>query len=97
MYMITFSSFASTCILLIFGKVPLSYAFWCAIPCSVGLILGQLTIGKAVKKYNKQSLVTTTFAIFMFVCFVSGAGSSIYDLYQLYMADIDVTKGGSIC
>ena len=67
MYMIMFSAAASTCLLLIFGQVNVSYVLYLAVSCGIGVILGMYFIGGLLKKWKRQSIVMICLALILTV------------------------------
>lgn len=57
MYMIMYSSAASTIIYLTYGTLDTNFAVWLSFWSSVGIVIGNSVISTIVKSYKRQSLL----------------------------------------
>lgn len=63
MYMIMFSSFLNTLTFYLFKLLPVDYALWLGLWCSIGIYIFLAIVGKIVKKYDRQSIVVFILAL----------------------------------
>ena len=80
MYMILFSSAASTTLLLIFGQVNVEYVLYMAVSCGIGVFLGMYFIGGLLKKWNRQSIVMICLAV---ILTIATGFSGVMNIIQL--------------
>ena len=97
MYMIMFSASASTCLLLIFGQVNVTYVLYLAISCGIGVILGMYFIGKLIKRWGRQSIVAISLAFILVVALGFSGVLNISNLIQRKSQGLDITTGGNLC
>jgi uncharacterized membrane protein YfcA len=62
MYMILYSSTASTVIYFTYGALDLPYAAWISLWCSLGVLIGASLFERIFKRYNRQSLIVFVLA-----------------------------------
>jgi uncharacterized membrane protein YfcA len=53
MYMIMYSSAASTIVYLTYGQLNLPFSFWLSFWCSMGIIIGISLINHIIKQYKR--------------------------------------------
>lgn len=64
MYMIMFSSGASTLMYLSYGSLNLTFGIWLSFWCSLGIIAGVTIVNHLIKLYGRQSILVF-FLVFM--------------------------------
>ena len=57
MYMIMFSTFASSVIYISYGALNLKFALWLGLWSIVGSISGMILVDNLIRKYNRQSIL----------------------------------------
>ena len=82
LYLIIWSSGASSFMFLIFGKLNLMYMLWVALFTAVGVVLGLFVMNKIMQKYKRPSLVAFALAIAILISFIFSVVSSIRSLKE---------------
>jgi uncharacterized membrane protein YfcA len=75
MYMIMFSTTASSVIYILYKILELDYAIWIGLWCSCGSLLGIILLEKINKKLNRQS------PIVMVLAFVLGLSAILVPIF----------------
>ena len=57
MYMIMFSSAATTIIYLVYGQLDIPFSIWLSFWCSMGIVAGISAINHIIKQYKRQSVL----------------------------------------
>ena len=57
MYMVLYSSTASTVIYFSYGALDLTFGVWISFWCSVGVLIGAALFDRLLKKLNRQSII----------------------------------------
>lgn len=57
MYMIMFSTGASTMMYLSYGGLNLTFAIWLSFWCSFGIMIGVTLVNLLIKRYKRQSMI----------------------------------------
>lgn len=97
MYMIMFSSLASSTLLLIFGQVNIPYVLYLAISCGIGVFIGMYFIGKLLKKWKRQSIVAICLAVILTIATGLAGYGNITNLMQQRDNGLDIFTGDSLC
>ena len=97
MYMIMFSSAASCCLFLIFGKLNVTFSLWMAIYSGIGVLFGMYYMGKIMKKYKRPSLVSVVLSISLCIATGFSAYTNIKMLVKQKAAGLDIYSGEDIC
>ena len=97
MYMIMFSSAASCCLFLIFGKLNVKFSLWMAIYSGIGVLFGMYYMGKIMKKYKRPSLVSVVLSISLCIATGFSAYTNIMMLIKQKAAGLDIYSGEDIC
>ena len=82
LYLIVFSSGASSCMFLIFGKLNVMYMLWLALFTGFGVVLGLFVMKKIMQKYKRPSLVALCLAVAILISFILSAVSSVHSLKE---------------
>ena len=97
MYMIMFSTFASSFIYISYGALDIPFAIWLSFWCVIGILFGVSIVNSYIARYNRQSLIVF---ILCFVLAISAILVPIFnglEVYQDLEAGKDVFAFGSIC
>lgn len=97
MYMIMFSTAASSTVYILFGMLHLSYALWLGAWCALGSVLGLYLLDMVTEKYNRQSPIVM---VLTFILGISALLVPIFGAINLVgqaKAGADITKFSSIC
>ena len=97
MYMIMFSSAASTCLLIIFGQVNVNYVLFLAISCGLGTLLGMHFIGQLVKRFQRQSIIAICLAVILTIATGISAYINVISLLKQREQGLDILTGGQLC
>lgn len=62
MYMIIYSSTASTVIYFSYGALDLTFAAWISFWCSIGILISVSIFERIIKKYQRQSIIVFVLA-----------------------------------
>jgi len=91
MYMIIFSTGASTTAYMISGLLDPTYGGWIGGWCVIGTILGMILLNTIVKKLGRQS------PLVMLLCLIMCASAIAVPYYGLQDLPDDMWEFGSIC
>lgn len=80
LYIIIFSSTASTGLFMLFGKLNVVYTLWLALFSGIGVVLGLFVMKEAIKRFKRPSLVAFALAIAIFLSNILSIYSSITSL-----------------
>jgi len=97
MYMILFSSFASSLVFITFGGLTIDYAIWIGIWSVVGIIIGLKVIANIIKKYNRPSIVVFVLATVLFVSSIMVPIFNAKNLVKQIDLGKDIWKFGEMC
>lgn len=97
MYMIMFSTSASSIIYVMYRMLNIQYGFWLGFWSSLGSILGMYLLDKVVKKYNRQSPVVFCLVLVLGLSSVMVPIFGYFDLKASINEGVDITKFNSIC
>ena len=97
MYMIMFSTFASSFIYISYGALDVPFAIWLGIWSVIGILLGVTIVNSLIARYNRQSLI-----VFV-LCFVLAVSAILVPIFNGLEVVHDLEQGkdiwafGSIC
>ena len=97
MYMIMFSTAASSLLYISYGTLNLQFAVWLGAWSVVGIVLGLVIVDLLLKKYNRQSILVF---ILVFVLGVSAVLVPIFnglEVWQQMEQGHDIWKFTSVC
>ena len=97
MYIVMFSSAASTCLLIVFGQVNVEYVLFLALFCGAGVILGMYFIGKIIKLFKRQSLVSVGLAFILTTATFFSGCMNILGLMRQKENGLDIMTGNNFC
>ena len=76
MYMILFSTFASSVIYLTYGALNKEYAIWLGFWSAIGIIVGIYIVETLIKKYSRQSIIV------FIMCLVLGISAILVPIFN---------------
>lgn len=76
MYMIFFSTFASSVIYVTYGALNKEYALWLGFWSAIGIIAGIYIVEKLIKKYSRQSIIV------FIMCLVLGISAILVPIFN---------------
>ena len=76
MYMIFFSTFASSVIYVTYGALNKEYALWLGFWSAIGIIAGIYIVEKLIKKYSRQSIIV------FIMCLVRGISAILVPIFN---------------
>ena len=97
MYMIMFSTFASSIIYITYGALNQEFAIWLGFWSIIGIIAGISLVDTLIKRYNRQSIIVF---ILCFVLLISAILVPLFnglEVWQQLTAGKDVFNFTSIC
>jgi uncharacterized membrane protein YfcA len=65
MYMIIYSSAASTLLFIIYGTLNISFSVWLSFWCSMGIIIGISVVNIIIRQYKRQSVLVFLLVIIL--------------------------------
>lgn len=97
MYMIMFSTFASSVIYITYGALDLNYALWLGFWSVIGIMTGMAVVDRLIKKYQRQSILVF---ILVFVLGISAILVPFFngmEVWSDFEAGKDIWRFTSIC
>ena len=76
MYMIMFSTFASSFIYISYGALDIPFAIWLGFWSVIGILLGVSIVNSYIARYNRQSLIV------FILCFVLGISAILVPIFN---------------
>ena len=96
-YMIMFSNATTLFMFFIFGRLNVPYTLFIAIFTVFGVIMGLFVLKRAMKRYNRPSIVAFTLAVAIIISSIFAIFSSIFNLIRLEEKGVDLLKGDPVC
>ena len=96
-YMIMFSNATTLFMFFIFGRLNVPYTLFIAIFTVFGVIMGLFVLKRAMKRYNRPSIVAFTLAVAIIISSIFAIFSSIFNLIRLEEKGVDLLKGDAVC
>ena len=96
-YMIMFSNATTLFMFFIFGRLNVPYTLFIAIFTVFGVIMGLFVLKRAMKRYNRPSIVAFTLAVAIIISSLFAIFSSIFNLIRLEEKGVDLLKGDAVC
>ena len=96
-YMIMFSNATTLFMFFIFGRLNVPYTLFIAIFTVFGVIIGLFVLKRAMKRYNRPSIVAFTLAVAIIISSIFAIFSSIFNLIRLEEKGVDLLKGDPVC
>ena len=95
MYMILYSSTASTVIYFTYGALDVPFAAWISLWCSLGVLIGAVLFERIFKTYKRQSMIVFILAGILATSAVVVSYTNLKEVLQ--QEKIDYWKLNSIC
>ena len=76
MYMIMFSTCASSIIYISYGALNTTFALWLGFWSVVGILVGMILVDSMIKKYNRQSIIV------FILCLVLGISAILVPIFN---------------
>ena len=89
-YMIMFSNATTLFMFFIFGRLNVPYTLFIAIFTVFGVIMGLFVLKRAMKRYNRPSIVAFTLAVAIIISSIFAIFSSIFNLIRLEEKGVDL-------
>lgn len=97
MYMIMFSTFASSVMYISFGALNQEFALWLGFWSMIGILGGMVLVDSLIKKYNRQSIIVFILCLVLALSAVLVPIFNGIEVMQRIEAGKDVWKFTSIC
>ena len=97
LYIIIFSSAASTFLFMLFGKLNAGYTLWLFLCAGVGVFLGLFVMKKALQRFKRPSLVAFALSLAILVSNIFSIYSTITSLKSSVASGIDIMHGDPVC
>ena len=97
MYLITFSTFVTSCIYFLYGEMVIDYALWAAFISIMGSLLGLVSINWYMRKFGRQSIIILCLVFILLLSVIGVPFFGIQNLIKEFEQGKDLYEFKSIC